>query len=169
MFLKLVEIKNNTESIIDLNDTYFTVNVEKIYNYLRNINPDLLYSIDNEEANIFINTEIMKRGYVWNSKSVKKVSLYKITKINQLLLTDNTDEIPKSYTQLKREVLDEIKSGKKLIKVQNKQYGLGYASNLISTQFPLKEYAYPNKLSIELLSKMKLLRLSESESESDSE
>jgi hypothetical protein len=171
MFLKLVELKNQNESVIEFTDSYFTVNVEKLYNYLKNQDPELLYSIENNSAIIYTNQKVIKRGYIWNSSSVKRVNLYKITEMNQLLIngTNDTNEIPKTHAQLKKEVLDEIKNGKKLIPINYHQYGLGYASNLITTQFPLTEYKYPNELSRELLSKMKYLRMCKSDSESESE
>jgi hypothetical protein len=170
MFLKLIQISNNNESVIEFTDKYFTVNVEKLYNYLKNQDPDLLYSIENTSAIIFKNEKVIKKGYIWNSSSVKKIMIYKITEMNQLLINDtnDTNDTPKTYTQLKREVLNEIESGKKLTPVNYHQYGLGYASNLISTQFPLTEYKYPNELSKELLSKMKYLRICKSDSENES-
>jgi hypothetical protein len=168
MFLKLTKISDQSESIIKFKDSYFTMNVEKVYTHLKEQDSNLLYSIENNEGIIFKNEKVIKKGYVWNSSSVKKVVVYKINEMKQLSIIDRTDDIPKTYLELKKEVLNEIKEGRKLVPVQ---YGLGYASNLISTQFPLTEYKYPNELSRELLSKMKYLRMckSDSDSEDDSE
>lgn len=154
-YLKLENLQDAEEFIIKkCEDENFKEETKTLYNDLKEEYDNKVkegdstrYSFTNDTTCIVYALEpIVKQGYIWKSSSLKKHDLYRITLVRE-------------YPHLKKKRKDTE---------QFYQHGLGYSSNIVTTQFPLT--SYPIELSKELESKLKLVResyLTESEDETD--
>jgi hypothetical protein len=152
-YLKLTNLETNTEFIVKkckIDD--FKQESKDLYNKLKekydnqqNEGDTTRYSFESDVCCIYSLQPIVKQGYIWKSSSLKRIDLYKITLVEEYPQEEKVTEI-------------------------FFQHGLGYSSNIITTQFPLIKY--PMEMTKELESRLKLVRdsyLTDSDSESESE